>query len=398
MIEDQDAEAMVIGASLYPNDGYRDAEKFCRPDDFRNHHLAKVFTIIGDLNRDGVVADPGTVSAEFAKYEIPGSALTTADLWNMQTMAGAGATAEFWALKVHDRARRQRTYMALTSAKQNLENEAVTMDDTLRQLSDSMHELMSDTVSERIDPRLLLEILSEGPEEEDYDWLVPGLLERGDRMVVTGGEGFGKTTWLRQLAIMLAAGLHPITNAKMEPLRVMYIDPENSKVQWRREVRGIAKTCSLRGVANPQHNLRLANTPRLNLVMGHDLAKIHRLIDDFSPEILFIGPLYKLTSGSLNNEDDAAALINALDSIRDRGVVLIMEAHAAKGSGFGERNWTPRGSNALAAWPEFGMALVPDPDDEDGCLVHRWRGDRDQKRIWPKKMVKGSVLPWLPAD
>ena len=141
---------------------------------------------------------------------------------------------------------------------------------------------------------------------------------------------------------------------------------------------------------DPRQYLHLANTPRLNLIRGHDLGRIHRLIDEYQPEFVFIGPLYKLTPGSLNKEDVAAELIAALDSIRDRDVVLVMEAHAAKES-FGSRNWTPRGSGALAAWPEFGLALVKDPEDENRCIVERWRGDRDAKRLWPKAMRRDSA-------
>src|SRR5690606_18386294 len=37
-------------------------------------------------------------------------------------------------------------------------------------------------------------------EPEEYDWLVEGLLERGDRVLFTGTEGFGKSTLCRQVS------------------------------------------------------------------------------------------------------------------------------------------------------------------------------------------------------
>jgi RecA-family ATPase len=396
MSTDVDPEAMVVGACLYPNDGFRDASKFVRPEDFGSTTLAKVFEIIGKLQLTGVVPDPGTVSALFPEHGIRDHQLNASQLWAMLSQAGSGSVAEFWAVRVHDVARRRRAFQAISVAGQGLNAEGLQVDDTLKQLSEDVKNLMDDTVSERIQPEFLVNLLAD--ENDDYDWLVEGLFEKGDRMIVTAAEGFGKTTWLRQLAVMFAAGIHPTRNCRMMSSRVLYIDPENSKSQWRREVRPMVRAASMRGTADPAHNIRLACTPRLNLVTGHDLAKIHRLIDEWSPEMLFIGPLYKLTSGSLNNEDDAAALINSLDSIRDRGVVLVMEAHAAKGYS-GQRNWTPRGSGALAAWPEFGLALVADPEDENACTVERWRGDRDAQREWPKKMAKGrGTYPWVPMD
>jgi ATPase subunit of ABC transporter with duplicated ATPase domains len=47
--------------------------------------------------------------------------------------------------------------------------------------------------------------------DPEYDWLIPGLLERGDRVIVTGQEGKGKSTLLRQIGVQVAAGIHPFT-------------------------------------------------------------------------------------------------------------------------------------------------------------------------------------------
>jgi hypothetical protein len=46
-------------------------------------------------------------------------------------------------------------------------------------------------------------------EDIPFDWIVPGLLAKGERMVLTAGEGLGKSTLLRQFAVCAAAGLHP---------------------------------------------------------------------------------------------------------------------------------------------------------------------------------------------
>ena len=43
-----------------------------------------------------------------------------------------------------------------------------------------------------IDTPTITEFLSVPAEDDIYDWIVPGLLERGDRLVLTGTEGAGK--------------------------------------------------------------------------------------------------------------------------------------------------------------------------------------------------------------
>ena len=210
-----DAEEKLIGACLYPNDGYRYASKFVRPEDFTDMRLGGIFQIIGELDSRWCRGDPGTVAEMFGKYEIRN--MDGARLWRMQAHAGTGAVAEFHAVNVHEKARRRRMHLIMSEADQKLNWENIPLDDTLSELTSSLRLLAEDTVTERINPKLLAAIMAtaDAHEDDDYDWVIPGLFERQDRMIVTGAEGYGKTTWLRQLAIMFAAGLHPNHGQKL---------------------------------------------------------------------------------------------------------------------------------------------------------------------------------------
>jgi hypothetical protein len=53
-----------------------------------------------------------------------------------------------------------------------------------------------------------------GTADDEFDWIVPGLIERGDRLMLTGFEGLGKSMLTRQLAVTMAAGLHPFRWAR----------------------------------------------------------------------------------------------------------------------------------------------------------------------------------------
>lgn len=241
--------------------------------------------------------------------------------------------------------------------------------------------------------RLLGDVLADQSLGE-YDWLVPGLLERGDRLVITGGEGLGKSTFLRQIALCAAAGVQPFTADTYQPRKVMVIDAENSERQWHRKARGVVLAVEHLTGVNPAEHVHLACVPRQDITRARDLGNIHAALDEYEPDLLVIGPLYKLVPTAINNDTEAAPLIAALDGIRERGITLLMEAHAGKASdASGERNFAPRGSAALLGWPEFGLGLAPDAEDTSIAHVRRWRGDRDE-RNWPRRLRRGGVMPW----
>src|SRR5690606_2357350 len=75
----------------------------------------------------------------------------------------------------------------------------------------------------------LAEFLSGG--DDPADWVIPGLLERGDRFILTGSEGLGKSVLFRQIAVGAAAGIHPFTQRRIDPNRVLYVDVENSRMK-----------------------------------------------------------------------------------------------------------------------------------------------------------------------
>lgn len=246
-------------------------------------------------------------------------------------------------------------------------------------------------------PKLLREIHAM---DFPHDWLVDDLIERQDRLILTGGEGAGKSYLTRQIAICVAAGVHPFDGRQIEPRRVLVIDAENSERQWARNTRYVTEVAARHGKGDPGNSVLVSAGIRLDLTLKADVDTVHRQIDEHKPDVLYIGPLYKLLSKSINSDDDAAPLIIALDSFRERGLTLLMEAHAghAKAIG-GERDLRPRGSSALMGWPEFGLGLRPmEEDDSMAALVH-WRGDREA-RDWPHRLRRGvdGEMPWMRAN
>ena len=388
-------EQMLIATCLaYPDAvtltrGRADAEDFIDP---RYQHLYTA--ILAEYAEAGTV-NPITVHQRATTAGLRGVDLV--DLYRWQEAISSAAVAPTLADQVRDGALRYRLGLMVGQMHQRISDTSTPVADSVSDMLAALTQIRDGaTGGTTLAAKTLGEILA--TEDEPEDWVIPGLFERGDRLILTGYEGLGKTTWLRQIGICAAAGLNPVTLDPLDrQIRVLFVDVENSERQWRRETRGIAVAAERGGLGSPRDYVHVHTGARMDLRKDRDLGLVHRLVDQYQPEILVIGPLYRLTPNGINNDEEAAPLIAALDTLRDRGLVLAMEAHAPKGS-MGERNLAPRGSAALMGWPEFGFGLAPKDQDETGRIqtaeVVRWRGDRDRGRRWPKMLWAGGPFPW----
>lgn len=230
------------------------------------------------------------------------------------------------------------------------------------------------------------ELLAE-PDPE-YDWIVEGLIERGDRTILTGAEGVGKSTLSRQIAVAVASGLHPFTFEPIVPVRTLLVDVENGRRHVKRKLRALRQAAGdeYRGI------LRIETlTGGLDLTTQTDASRLAKLVDANRAELLVIGPVYKLAMGDPSDEPTARTVAARLDRLRvDFGCALLLEAHSPHSQN-GTRAQRPYGASLWMRWPEFGIHL-----DANGKLAH-WRGPRDE-REWPRRLVRSEPWPFAVAD
>ena len=120
------------------------------------------------------------------------------------------------------------------------------------------------------------------------------------------------------------------------------------------------------------------------------------------PDLLYIGPLYRLHNTDINDETAARQVTRVLDLARVKAdCALIVEGHSPHGNGE-TRPVRPIGSSLFRRWPEFGYGISPAMDG-DPCTevrVRAWRGARDE-RHWPKFLRWGTEAnewPWVDTD
>ncbi|MFG2144112.1 DnaB-like helicase N-terminal domain-containing protein [Streptomyces sp. NPDC048696] len=242
--------------------------------------------------------------------------------------------------------------------------------------------------------------------EDTYRWVIPGLLEHGDRLILTAGEGGGKSVLLRQIAVATAAGVNPFTIQPSEygPQTTLVLDCENSAPQSRRHYRALMNAAERVHQPVKRGRLHIDVRPEgVDLTTGAGRAWLMRRVETVMPDLLVIGPIYQLHTGDPSSEEHARRVTVALNEARiTADCAMVLEAHAPHGNGFGPRALRPAGSSLWLRWPEFGFGLRPVADErsaeEDRARqLVPWRGLRDDRQFPPylRQGAKGG-WPWVP--
>lgn len=389
-VYDHDAERALLGACLLSESATERATAIVSPDDLSAPKWRNLFAALAThaATSSGPV-DIVTLAAD--------TGIELADLHELQNSAYSVSNVHRYAERIATAANRAKVVETLG----NLVTRAQQPDSDPVEVAEAGRAALA-----RIDTPAAV-----GPPDPDidsfiasipteHDWLVPDVLERGDRMLVTASEGAGKSVLLAQFGVQTACGIHPWTRDDMAPRNVLVVDLENPERLLGRRFADLRKIAG--DALNPQR-LRIHSRPEgLDLSQRTDRRWLLDRCHANAAELLVIGPAYRLASGVAQKgdagaEDQTKRVTAALDDIRARtGVALLMETHAPHGgAGYG-RDLRPFGSSVWLRWPEFGIGIRrDDPDSDKSFSLEHWRGPRDQ-RLWPRKLVRGGRWPWTP--
>jgi replicative DNA helicase len=397
---DIDAEQAVLGAMLLSAAATETCRQALVPADFYRPAHQVIFAAITAAVREGVTPDAVTIKDRLENAGELGRVGHAEYLHTLLAACPAPASAQHYARIVRGHAVTRRLREAAGRVLQL--TQGVDLDDAhgLTERALREFEAVRDAgIGDGITIQTISEFLGDDDQDDTYDWVIPGLLERGDRLMLTGAEGAGKTTLFSQFAVCAAAGIHPLTFEQIKPARIMFIDCENTPRHTRRKLRPLVSQARLQGRPVDDANLWIECRPQgMDLALDKDLSWLLRQAAAVMPDITFVGPLYRLAPRALQTDDEAAPVIAALNMIRARGSAVVLEAHAGHSTGpGGRRDLRPRGSSAFLGWPEFGYGLRWAEDDtaraERTVEMVGWRGDRDE-REWPEMLTAGGRWPW----
>ena len=393
------AEQAVLGSMMHSAAAAEQCRQALVPADFYRPAHQHIFEAITDVLRAGVTPDLVTTKEALDKAGVITQAGGPTYLIDCSQAATNPASAPHYARIVRDKAILRRLRESATRILQFTEGTDEDAHGITERAVREMEAVRDAGLGDNVTVQSIAEFL-DAEESDDYDWVIPQILERGDRLMLTGMEGAGKSELLRMFAVCCAAGVHPFTWQPMEPQRVMLLDMENSVRHTRRKLRPLVNQARLQKHPVQEQNLWLQCRPEgIDLARDRDQSWLLQQVATVNPSIVLLGPLYKCAPRALQTDDEAAPILAALDMVRARGCAIVMECHAGHAllTG-GMRDMRPRGSAALLGWPEFGYGLRWAAEARKGERIVdmvSWRGDRDERQ-WPAKLASGGVWPWHP--
>src|SRR5262249_4404142 len=146
----------------------------------------------------------------------------------------------------------------------------------------------------------------------------------------------------------------------------------------------------------PAGGFRIIHRPEaIDLSREEESLWLLERVTAHKPDLLVIGPLYKLHALDINEELAARAIVTILDRARGQAdCAVIVEGHAPHAEEGRNRTLRPVGSSLFMRWPEFGYGIreaqgtKERPSSRRRVDVVAWRGPREE-REWPRQLTWG---------
>lgn len=402
-------EQAVLGAAMLGTRGH-DGILSLQPEDFVNPKHGIIAGALKAMILRGEKPDEITLCAELAgrsQLYGPGSAGGNTYINSLAEAVAVPENGWHYAVIVREATRVRMAKNAATSLAQSMaaQGAAEHMDELLARHTQAMQAIPSPLDQDNVEIPTIADLFDQ---KFEHRWLIPGLLHRRERVVLTAFEGTGKSVSLSTWACALAAGLHPYTGESIGAgMRVLLVDTENDEEETQHRFRWIGERINALG-GEPGWAKRIYQQIRpegLDL-SGKDREWFKRVVSNTAPDLIVMGPAYKLM-GAAKTSDDAAILawFAAMDEVRVKhDVALIIEAHSGHAKDEdGSRSVRPFGSSVWLRWPQVGIGLKRNKELDPGKehpevvdVVH-WRGSRGV-RDWPDLLKRGreNQMPWTP--
>ena len=232
--------------------------------------------------------------------------------------------------------------------------------------------------------------------------LAEGVCYPLSRIMVIALEKGGKSVLLRQIAFCMAAGIHPFNpRIKIDPVRTLLFDAENDDDELVQSMERIHQCIDASAGPDALRPALYSVPYGVDFELRRDRGDFFAVLEDFKPQIIVGGPVYKLTDQTKDySEDRRAAIVQKVfNQIRQRwGSAVLLEHHAPTGDTKKTREVRAKGGQVWPAWVNMtvGLHAVDEGESFEVKYPHPPRG----KFRWPRRFDRGRQpheWPWTPV-
>lgn len=211
---------------------------------------------------------------------------------------------------------------------------------------------------------------------DDIDWLVPDLIARGQSYSLVSPAKAGKSLLMLDVAAAIASGRSALGNPAQPPVRVLYVDCENSRDDLAERLRdmgyGPDDLSELRYLSFP-------SLPALDSAAGG--AEIVALAEHHDAALVVIDTIARVVAGEENSADTYRNLYRfTLQPLKAQRRAVVRLDHRGKGVNTGARGSSAKNDDVDVVW-QLNQSPGPDGEAYVTLRLERQRGSAHPEQI-----------------
>lgn len=180
----------------------------------------------------------------------------------------------------------------------------------------------------------------------DPDWLIPDILERGENAVIYAPAKTGKSLVTLDMMAALASGRARLGRPATEPMRLLYIDQENSRKDLHRRLAAMGYTAA---DLTSLIYLSFSALPPLDTMQGG--AELTALVRHHGADIVVLDSTSRVVDGSEQESDTYRAMYrHTIRHLKPLGTTIVRLDNSGKDVGKGQRGSSAKADDIDVAW------------------------------------------------
>jgi RecA-family ATPase len=188
-------------------------------------------------------------------------------------------------------------------------------------------------------------------------WEVEGWITQGDRVMMYGEFGAGKSYLAHAMALSLAAGKPWMGRYRCPKRRVLFLDEEMSEQETRRRIKRLGLGIGLDG--SEELTIASHSLDGAGLDQGR-LMTLKQHLKEFPADVIFVDSFRRIMLGDENRAQDVSAFWRSIEPIWDRGnrtIIVLHHMNKPPSEGMREERHRASGSTDILAGVDSAMAV-----------------------------------------